>query len=500
MDEYSAVLAKLLRLVFARWLERIEQKLQLFAEALDEWLHELFANPTIDWRDRFEQFLAEQEAAGYIVPPESRQELIAYLEHWAASIGLPTPEAQRIADVSRAFGIVPPIARPSFRNVAGRFRKRVLARMFFNDKLREARQRNDEIEQVLAALGRKLDAAEVGETVEAEPAAEAIEILIWSHNDAMEQARGTWLKHNLGNDDYLRIAAVSNPSAHGLPPFVDDEQAERFRQQVLAIGARLDQRIGGMDRAISVMHRLEQAGVGASLLIGGGVLLQAVRTGGKWAIVKTVAQVAASGAVAHATGKAVEHSLRAAGASEETIHGVRLAAEVVTWLLLLRRVHAARAHDRGVPDSPKTEFSPRTAGDAVNYDALRVPGPNPNSLRQRVVTSPTAGEGGVYLKPQGDRVKIGSTADFRARYGPNAPDGIEVEIPRTRTAPAADDSAYRWTARRQARFDEEYLDRITPPDVRYRPPNNPRSPVDPVKWERYRQIFGYGDVPADFGL
>jgi hypothetical protein len=35
--------------------------------------------------------------------------------------------------------------------------------------------------------------------------------------------------------------------------------------------------------------------------------------------------------------------LRAAGASEETIHGVRLAAQMVTWLLLLRRIQTAGA-------------------------------------------------------------------------------------------------------------------------------------------------------------
>ena len=147
MDEYSAVLAKVLRLVFAQWLERIQQKLQLFSAALDEWLHELFGNPTIDWRDRFEQFLAEQAAAGYFVAPESRRELIEYLEAWAASIGLPDPERQRIADVSRAFGIAPPV-RQSVPNVAFRHRNAIAKRIFFNDKLREARQRLDEIEQI----------------------------------------------------------------------------------------------------------------------------------------------------------------------------------------------------------------------------------------------------------------------------------------------------------------------------------------------------------------
>ena len=117
------------------------------------------------------------------------------------------------------------------------------------------------------------------------------------------------------------------------------------------------------------------------------------------------------------------------------------------------------------------------------------------------MTSPTAGQGGVYLKPQAGQTKIGSTSDFQGRYGPNAPDGIEVEIPQTKSGPppGVDDSAYPWSARAQRRFDEEYVDRMTPPSVRYRDPNNPVSPVSQEKWELYRHIFGYGDLPADFG-
>ena len=130
-----------------------------------------------------------------------------------------------------------------------------------------------------------------------------------------------------------------------------------------------------------------------------------------------------------------------------------------------------------------------------------VPGPNPNGLRQRVVESPTAGEGGVYLKPHQGKTKIGSTDDFKQRYGENADDGIEVEIPQTRTSPppGVDDSKYPWSGGRQRRFDEEYLDRLTPPDVRYRAPEKPQSPVSQLKWDLYRSIFGYGDVPSDYG-
>ena len=135
----------------------------------------------------------------------------------------------------------------------------------------------------------------------------------------------------------------------------------------------------------------------------------------------------------------------------------------------------------------------------VNYEPNFVAGPNPNALQQRVVISPTAGEGGVYLKSQAGKTKVGSTGDFRGRYGPNG--GIEVEIPQTRTAPLSgvDDSAYPCTRERQLRFDEEYIDRLTPRDVRYRAPTKPQPPVSQQKWDSYRHIFGYGDVPSDFG-
>jgi RHS repeat-associated protein len=140
-----------------------------------------------------------------------------------------------------------------------------------------------------------------------------------------------------------------------------------------------------------------------------------------------------------------------------------------------------------------------TLSDAVDYDVQSVPGPNPNNLQQRAVTTPTTGEGGVYLKPENGRTKVGSTDDFRLRYGAKAKNGIEVEIPQTRKGPAADDSAYQWTERRQRRFDEEYVDRMTPREIRYRDPNNAKPPVSQQKWEQYRHIFGYGDLSSDFG-
>ncbi len=86
IDPYVKVLEEYFRLVCQLWLERVEAKLQIFAEALDAWLHDLFQHPKPDWRERLDAFLSEQEAADRTVEPESRQELLAFLEGWAASV------------------------------------------------------------------------------------------------------------------------------------------------------------------------------------------------------------------------------------------------------------------------------------------------------------------------------------------------------------------------------------------------------------------------------
>jgi hypothetical protein len=125
------------------------------------------------------------------------------------------------------------------------------------------------------------------------------------------------------------------------------------------IAKRLDQRITTFDRIILGMQVAEWAGTAASLALGAGVVWRAVEQGGKWAVVKTVAKVAASGAAAYGVGEAVARGLRAAGASDETIHGVRLAAELVTWLLLLRRIGTAGIK----PARPSAALSPAPKAD-----------------------------------------------------------------------------------------------------------------------------------------
>jgi hypothetical protein len=135
-----------------------------------------------------------------------------------------------------------------------------------------------------------------------------------------------------------------------------------------------------------------------------------------------------------------------------------------------------------------------------------VPGPNPNNLTARrvdPVEGPTTGGEGVYIKPHDGKTKVGSTNDFRYRYDLDPPEGggtIAFEISQTRTGPPSGLSAAetaRWTARRQRRFDEAYVDTLFKRDQLFRA-DNEKAPVDPRKWRAQRRTFGYGSLPDNF--
>ena len=134
--------------------------------------------------------------------------------------------------------------------------------------------------------------------------------------------------------------------------------------------------------------------------------------------------------------------------------------------------------------SPKPAALPQAPGEGVG----------PNRLVGRDVSTPTKGEGGVYQFEVDGKIKTGSTVDYNRRYSGGK---ITKEYPQTRFSKpeGVEDSAYRWTPRRQRRFDEELLDRTVPADQRYRAPGNPKAPVSQDKWQRFRHIFGYGDEP-----
>lgn len=95
--DFTGLVEAFLRRVEQRRLQRLAAELWKFAEALDGWLHDLLAHPRSDWRERFESFLAGQEAEGRIPTPESKQSLLGYLTWWATTIGL-EPGAEKTAD------------------------------------------------------------------------------------------------------------------------------------------------------------------------------------------------------------------------------------------------------------------------------------------------------------------------------------------------------------------------------------------------------------------
>ena len=179
-------------------------------------------------------------------------------------------------------------------------------------------------------------------------------------------------------------------------------------------------------------------------------------------------------------------------AGPETVYGLEVAGE-----------HVYQITNAGLPVHNARVGKASRVGD---YDPFMVPGPNPNNLRMKIV-DPVAGPGkgvGVYIKPHFGKTKVGMVGEsktFRYRYSNKSPEGgggIEIEISQTRFVKAADDSAYKWTARRQRLFDEEYVDRITPEGAIFRSSTGD-TPVKADKWIKYRHIFGYGDVAEDFG-
>ncbi len=123
-----------------------------------------------------------------------------------------------------------------------------------------------------------------------------------------------------------------SPTVFGLPRFTDEQQAARAHKQDILIGERLRRRNRILDRVIIGMQVAEYAGDAAGVVLGGGVVLTALKKGGKWVAVKTIAGLAAAIIVE----QGAEEGLRAVGASEQTIRGARLAAAVVTLIILHR--------------------------------------------------------------------------------------------------------------------------------------------------------------------
>ncbi len=161
------------------------------------------------------------------------------------------------------------------------------------------------------------------------------------------------------------------------------------------------------------------------------------------------------------------------------------------------------------PEPPKQLELNLNLGDSpeeyiTNYNY--VGGENPNKLITRRVRGNSSNGQGVYIKFHNDLVKVGMAGDetFAGRYSKTNPDGgatIEIEISQTRHGPVGglskEDTEY-WQPDYQRRFDEEYVDKLVPKELRYRAERETR-PVSQKKWDLYRHIFGYGNIPSNFG-
>ena len=320
---------------------RVREWLDPFETALDAFAAELFsARLPANWRERWRHFVAQQAAAGFVIQPESAQQFEDWLAAWAKFCGLlPVAEPQVRSAIQVAAGgerlaaIRPPVPPPAPRAIRRVSRAISSRRLEFVRHMTRARQYLDEIPRVLEALGNKLDAARADEHVDVEAEVDQIDYLIWHYNDSLESAGEAWLRENGSGDDIRRLYEMPTPARFFLPASTDEAQEQRCLTQGLRISERLGQHDVVMNRVVFGMKVAEGAGTAAGIALGGGIVVAAYKKAGAWGVTKAVA-VMGAGMVAD---QAAEAGLRAVGASEETIKGVRLAAAVVTFIIAKRK-------------------------------------------------------------------------------------------------------------------------------------------------------------------
>jgi hypothetical protein len=92
----------------ASWFEQMTAELTVFRDALETCLYELPKSPSTQWRERFDQFVADQKSAGRELTPEGQEEILAYLDDWLDSL---KPTAQPAsADNAKAAGTWPALS------------------------------------------------------------------------------------------------------------------------------------------------------------------------------------------------------------------------------------------------------------------------------------------------------------------------------------------------------------------------------------------------------
>lgn len=334
------------RALLADLKQLIEEALQPFADDLREFLERVRGGAFgPNWRDAWDTFVETQADAGFNIEADSASRLVQLMESWErghkAQARILTKAGATTSPTSALLSAVQALQTDrAIEPSSSTFVQREIARKpavtghgFFNSKLDEAQACLTSIKEALEAVGQKLDGSEVDESVDVDSDVDAVEELIWRYNDAVESARAAWLRENLSGNDNTRLLQMRTPLSLGLPQFVDDGQAERARRQLAQISHRLGVRDERQDRLITGLRVLDWAATAAGLLAGGGIVIHAAKTGGKWAVVKTIAIGAGGMAIEQAT----ESGLRGLGAGEQTIRGVRLAAAIISLIFLRRK-------------------------------------------------------------------------------------------------------------------------------------------------------------------
>jgi hypothetical protein len=267
--------------------------------------------------------------------PQSRQDLLDFLEGWAAKVdwsavevgargeqrpmvvvgAAPESEAKQPTKPQEATGRFAPrkkYARPS----AGE--------ALFDQKLVEARGYVGKIEGILQSLAARFDSARLRQAVPAEADVERIEALFGQYHHALSRAGDAWLRNDLGAAAYARLAAVATPADLGLPLHVDIRQSRAAQAQEEQIGRRLGGRTAALERIEAAIRLLEGPPPGVELPIGGGVVVTLVQTDGPWSIVKYVPSE-----------KGFPYAKPVRSGTAGTLGGVTLAATIVRWWLLL---------------------------------------------------------------------------------------------------------------------------------------------------------------------
>ncbi|HEX4143486.1 MAG TPA: hypothetical protein VHY91_08040 [Pirellulales bacterium] len=338
-----------------------------FNVALEEWLNDVVNHPIPeDWRKEVARFVQQTERNGLEILPESIRAIEAIIESCIAGTDEfarygPAPRGPSRSQtrpplvVTVAADASGPPAKPQplpplvgYPDIpVGRRGPAVNAERLFDEQLVSAKQHLAVLEQLLNAAGDKIDAAKPGEEADVEYEADMVHKHLFLYNEDLAVARDLWLRFNLSGDANSRLIEMHTPAGLGLPMFASPAQAERARQQGLAIGRRLRGNNASMDALVTGIAVTDTAATAAGILTGAGALIVAAKTTGRWAVIKMVA----AGAAAIAADRAAEAGLRAAGAGDQTVRGVRLAAAIIT-LILLHRVAKRAARQKSPQEAP----------------------------------------------------------------------------------------------------------------------------------------------------